>query len=124
MLIREVAVAAVEIVFDIESVTSVWRPELGREERLHGKCGDWRTSLSYPALRLKRKPPKLLILLTTLFRQPRANYTGAGLSINSYKTDMGESIRETVELRGLADGQAHRLVTACIRIRYFSNTIQ
>ena len=27
MLIREVAVAAVEIFFDIESVTSVWRPE-------------------------------------------------------------------------------------------------
>jgi hypothetical protein len=27
MLVREVAVAAVEIVFGIESVTSVWRPE-------------------------------------------------------------------------------------------------
>jgi hypothetical protein len=26
-----------------------------REERLHGKCGDWRTLLSYPAFLLKRK---------------------------------------------------------------------
>jgi len=26
-----------------------------REERLHGKCGDWRTFLSYPAFLLKRK---------------------------------------------------------------------
>ncbi len=33
-------VAAVGYFAEIESVTSVWRSELGREERLHGKCGD------------------------------------------------------------------------------------
>ena len=37
-----------------------------REERLHGKCGDWRTSLSYPALRLKRKPPTAVNTLDVL----------------------------------------------------------
>jgi hypothetical protein len=30
-------------------------PSGKREERLHGKCGDWRTFLSYPAFLLKRK---------------------------------------------------------------------
>src|SRR5208337_5321790 len=36
---------------EIESVASVWRAwQSRREERLHGKCGDWRTPLSYPAL--------------------------------------------------------------------------
>ena len=32
-----------------------------REERLHGKCGDWRTLLSYPAFLLKRKQDSLLL---------------------------------------------------------------
>ena len=32
-----------------------------REERLHGKCGDWRTFLSYPAFLLKRKQDSLLL---------------------------------------------------------------
>lgn len=33
-------VAAVGYFAEIDSVTSVWRSEIGREERLHGKCGD------------------------------------------------------------------------------------
>ncbi len=47
-----------------------------REERQHGKCGDWRTSLSYSALLLKRKRQRLLIRLITHFRQPGNGQTG------------------------------------------------
>jgi len=32
-----------------------------REERQHGKCGDWRTYLWYPALLSKRKRQSLLL---------------------------------------------------------------
>ena len=40
----------------------------GREERLHEKCGDWRTLLSYPASLSKRK-------------QDRCCYAGYSLSL-------------------------------------------
>ena len=46
------------IVNEIESVTSIWRivPLSGKcEERLHERCGDWRTFLSYPGFLSKRK---------------------------------------------------------------------
>ena len=49
---RVVGAFAVGYFAEIESVASVWRARKPRrEERQHGKCGDWRTLLSYPALR-------------------------------------------------------------------------
>jgi|HubBroStandDraft_6_1064221.scaffolds.fasta_scaffold04848_8 hypothetical protein len=60
-----------------------------REERQHGKCGDWRTSLSYSALLLKRKRQKLLIRLITHFRHPGNGQNRMILKIATHKTDMG-----------------------------------
>src|SRR5215467_12452463 len=50
-----------------------------REERLHGKCGDWRTFLSYPAFLLKRK-------------QDRCYYASYSLSLNHRKQQRFRSL--------------------------------
>ena len=42
-----------------------------REERRHGKCGDWRTSLSYSALRSQRKLLAVNTLVDCLSSTPK-----------------------------------------------------
>ena len=67
---REIGSAAVGIVYEIDSATSVRRLEPLARGTPAREVRRWRTFLSYSALPYKRKPSKLLIPLMTHFRQP------------------------------------------------------
>jgi hypothetical protein len=92
-LVREIGTSAVGIVLKSNQLRPSGARNLWREERRHGRCGDWRTSLSYPALLLKRKPLTLLIRLTTHFRQPRERNTGLKTQLTVTKPIWGTDLR-------------------------------
>lgn len=90
MLIREVAVAAVEIFFDIESVTSVWRSEPGARGTPAREVRRLEDVFIVTSFAVETQAAKLLIRLATLFRQPQDYTPRVGLSIYRHKTDMGD----------------------------------
>jgi hypothetical protein len=94
-----------------------------REERLHGKCGDWRTFLSYPALRLKRKPLWLLIRLLTHFRQLTATIRGRTWKTATGKPTFEQTGDETQPWNQHARATSPPL-SDCYNYSYFNSTLQ